>query len=56
MSEQYCEARTYTQERSGGWGNSQIGCLRTAKGQTPEGHWACAQHLAKAPANGWNNT
>jgi hypothetical protein len=53
-TEQFCEARTWAQDRAPGWGDSQIGCLRKAQGQTEDGHWACSQHLNRAPANGWN--
>src|ERR1700752_3343050 len=55
-AEHYCEARTWSQSRSGTWAGSHAsnGCQRAAKGRTPDGHWACGLHLKNAPANGWN--
>jgi hypothetical protein len=54
LAEHYCQARTWGQDRAGGWGNSRIGCARAATGQDKDGHWACTQHLNKPPACGWN--
>jgi hypothetical protein len=53
--EVYCEAKTYAQARSGTWAGSQAtnGCQRKAVTQV-NGHWACRQHAARPPANGWN--
>lgn len=52
----YCEAKTWSQDRSGSWAGSHAsnGCQRRAKGRTRDGHYACGQHLAKPPACGWN--
>jgi len=58
IAEHYCEARTWAQDRSGTWGNSNIGCQRAAVVQVPDnyGHlcWACGQHAKNPPKNGWN--
>lgn len=51
----YCEARTWQQARSAGWGNSNVGCQRAALFLTPDGHWACKHHYDRPPANGWNH-
>jgi hypothetical protein len=52
----WCEARTWQQARAGSWGGSQPsqGCQRPALVRTEDGHWACPQHAARPPANGWN--
>lgn len=59
MSQQYCQAKTWSQARAGGWGNSHVGCLRKAVGQVETELygtvWACRQHSQKPPGNGWNH-
>lgn len=54
--EHYCQAKTWAQAQSGTWAGSHAsnGCQRKAMQQTDEGFWACAQHAACPPANGWN--
>lgn len=56
MGENYCQARTWSQAQSGSWAGSHRsnGCQRKASDRNAEGYWACRQHLAKPPANGWN--
>jgi hypothetical protein len=58
--DQYCEAKTWTQARSGTWAGSHSsnGCQRKAIGLAKDDqgwtHHACRQHLHTPPANGWN--
>ena len=56
----FCQAKTWAQTRSGGWGNSNVGCLRRAVTEVDDGQgnrvWSCGQHAARPPANGWDVT
>jgi len=60
VAEHYCEARTWSQDRSGTWAGSHSsnGCQRAAKvrvtGKDGYDHWACAQHAKHEPKCGWN--
>lgn len=60
IADHYCEARTWSQDRSGTWAGSHRsnGCQRAAKGQVEDSHgflhWACGQHMKNPPKNGWN--
>lgn len=49
----WCQAKTWRQAKAGGWGESNIGCLKHAVGVSFDGHFACRVHLEKA-SNGWN--
>jgi len=53
--DKYCEAKTWSQARSGSWAGSHAsnGCQRKAVGMV-DGHHACRQHFNNPPANGWN--
>jgi hypothetical protein len=54
LADHYCEARTWSQARSGTWSGSNNGCQRAAVGQDAKGNWGCGPHLKKPPVNGWN--
>lgn len=60
MSEQYCQAKTWSQAQSGSWAGSHPanGCQRKAVDQVEDDQgnlvWACRHHINKAPGFGWN--